>query len=160
MKLRLMPLVLMSILASAGCKRETGNTATEDAKRIAELQAEVSRLKRELAQRPGAGRSAPVPDEQTLRSNLARLVQLPLIKDDPWVQATSIAVESVGPFFPNGNKGEVSFRVRWTWPSGQKSEEKWQAELQRAQNGRWYVVQVVLSSGIISKAVRPDMEIK
>ncbi len=38
-----------------------------------------------------------VPDEETLKRNLIRLVESPVIKDDDGVNATSITIDSVEP---------------------------------------------------------------
>jgi len=47
-------------------------------------------------------------DQKTLKQNLIRLVQSPLIKDDDWVNATSITIDSVEPLPLSNDKADVS----------------------------------------------------
>jgi len=50
-------------------------------------------------------------DQETLKQYLIRLVESPVIKNDDWVNATSIAVDSVEPSLVSDGKAEVSFVV-------------------------------------------------
>jgi hypothetical protein len=52
-------------------------------------------------------------DGETLKQNLIRLVESPVIKDDDWVNATSITIDSVEPSPLSEGRVDVSFVVRW-----------------------------------------------
>ena len=47
-------------------------------------------------------------DRETLKQNLIRLVESPVIKDDDWVNATSITIDSVEPLPLSDGKADVS----------------------------------------------------
>ena len=53
-------------------------------------------------------------DAETLKQNLVRLVQSPVIKDDESVNATSITIDSIEPLPLGEGKADVSFVVRWS----------------------------------------------
>jgi hypothetical protein len=52
-------------------------------------------------------------DGETLKQNLIRLVESPVIKDDDWVNATSITIDSVEPSPLSEGRVDLSFVVRW-----------------------------------------------
>jgi hypothetical protein len=65
-------------------------------------------------------------DQETLKQNLIRLVQSPAIKDDDWVNATSITIDSVEPSLSDV-KTQISFVVRWTTGVGDARTEQSQS---------------------------------
>ena len=74
-------------------------------------------------------------DQETLKQNLIRLVQSPVIKDDDWVNASSITIDSVEPLPLSDDKADVSLVVRWTTGVGDARADhsgNWQADLQKA----------------------------
>ena len=74
-------------------------------------------------------------DQETLKQNLIRLVESPVIKDDDWVNSTSITIDSIEPLPASDRKAEVSFVVRWTTGGGDARTDhsgNWQANLQKA----------------------------
>jgi hypothetical protein len=103
-------------------------------------------------------------DQQTLKQNLIRLGESPVIKDDDWVNATSITIDSIEPLPASDRKAEVSFVVRWTTGVGDARTDhsgNWQANLQKAEDGRCHVMGVAVRSGDIwIKAINTDFEIK
>jgi hypothetical protein len=52
-------------------------------------------------------------------------MESPAIKDDDWVNATSITIDSVEPLSPGNGKAEISFVVRWTTGVGDARTEQW-----------------------------------
>jgi hypothetical protein len=85
-------------------------------------------------------------DQETLKQNLIRLVQSPAIKDDDWVNATSITIDSVEPSLSDV---KTSFRlwVRWTTGVGDARTDQsggWQANLQKAKDGHCHVTGVAV----------------
>jgi hypothetical protein len=103
-------------------------------------------------------------DRETLKQNLIRLVESPVIKDDDWVNATSITVDSVEPLPLSDGKAGVSFVVRWTTGVGDARTDNsgnWQANLQKAGDGHCHVTGVAVRLGDNwIKAINPDFEIK
>ena len=103
-------------------------------------------------------------DQETLKQNLIRLVESPVIKDDDWINATSITIDSVEPLPASDAKAEVSFVVRWTTGVGDAHATysgKWQANLQKAGDGHCHVAGVAVRSGDNwLKAINTDFEIK
>ena len=103
-------------------------------------------------------------DQETLKQNLIRLVESPVIKDDDWINATSITIDSVEPLPASDAKAEVSFVVRWTTGVGDAHATysgKWQANLQKAGDGHYHVMGVAVRLGDIwIKAINTDFEIK
>ena len=103
-------------------------------------------------------------DQETLKQNLIRLVQSPVIKDDDWVNATSITIDSVEPLPLSDNKADVSLVVRWTTGAGDARTDhsgNWQANLQKAKDGHCHVMGVAVRSGDSwIKAINTDFEIK
>jgi hypothetical protein len=103
-------------------------------------------------------------DQETLKKNLIRLVESPVIKDDDGVNATSITIDSVEPLPASDVNAEVSFVVRWTTDVGDARTEnsgKWQANLKKAEDGHCHVTGVAVRSGDSwLKAINPDFEIK
>ena len=103
-------------------------------------------------------------DRETLKQNLIRLVESPVIKDDDWVNATSITIDSVEPLPLSDGKADVSFVVRWTSGVGDARTDysgNWQANLQKAADGHCHVTGVAVRLGDNwIKAINPDFEIK
>ena len=103
-------------------------------------------------------------DQETLKQNLIRLVESPVIKDDDWVNAASITIDSVEPLPLTNGKADVSFVVRWTTGVGDARTEhsgNWQANLQKAKDGHCHVMGVAVRSGDSwIKAINTDFEIK
>jgi hypothetical protein len=103
-------------------------------------------------------------DQETLKQNLIRLVESPVIKDDDWVNATSITIDSIEPLPASDSRAEVSFVVRWTTGVGDARADhsgNWQANLQKANDGRCHVMGVAVRSGDVwIKAINADFEIK
>ena len=103
-------------------------------------------------------------DQETLKQNLIRLVQSPVIKDDDSVYAASITVDSVEPLPLGEGKADVSFVVRWSTGVGDARTEQsgnWQANLQKAQDGHCHVMGVAVRVGDNwIKAINTDFEIK
>ena len=103
-------------------------------------------------------------DQETLKQNLIRLVQSPVIKEDDWVNAASITVDSVEAKPLSDGKADVSFVVRWTTGVGDARVEhsgNWQANLQKAGDGHCHVMGVAVRSGDNwIKAINTDFEIK
>jgi hypothetical protein len=103
-------------------------------------------------------------DQETLKQNLIRLVQSPVIKDDDSVNATSITIDSVEPLPLSGGKADVSFVIRWTTGVGDARTDhsgNWQANLQKAKDGHCRVMGVAVRSGDSwIKAINTDFEIK
>jgi len=103
-------------------------------------------------------------DQETLKQNLIRLVQSPIIKDDDWVNAASITIDSIEQLPLSDNKAEVSFVVRWrTGVGGAPTDHSgnWQANLQKAKDGHCHVMGVAVRSGDSwIKAINTDFEIK
>ena len=103
-------------------------------------------------------------DRETLKQNLIRLVESPVIKDDDWVNATSITIDNVEPLPLSDGKADVSFVVRWTSGVGDARTEhsgNWQANLQKAGDGHCHVMGVAVRSGDTwIKAINTDFEIK
>ena len=103
-------------------------------------------------------------DRETLKQNLIRLVESPIIKDDDWVNATSITIDSVEPLPLSDGKADVSFVVRWTTGVGDARTDysgNWQANLQKAADGHCHVTGVAVRLGDNwIKAINPDFEIK
>jgi len=52
-------------------------------------------------------------DGETLKQNLIRLVESPVVKDDDSVNATSITIDSVEPSPLSEGRVDLSFVVRW-----------------------------------------------
>ena len=102
-------------------------------------------------------------DRETLKQNLIRLVQSPVIKGDDSVNATSISIDSVEAS-PLSEKTDVSFIVRWTTGVGDASTDhsgNWQANLQKTQDGHCHVMGVAVRAGDSwIKAINTDFEIK
>ena len=103
-------------------------------------------------------------DQETLKQDLIRLVQSPVIKDDDSVNATSITVDSVESSPLTDGKTEVSFVVRWTTGVGDARTDHsgtWQANLEKARDKHCHVTGVAIRSGDAwIKAINPDFEIK
>ena len=103
-------------------------------------------------------------DQETLKRNLIRLVESPVIKDDDWIDATSITIDSVEPLPVSDGKAEVSFVVRWTTGVGDARTDhsgKWTANLKKAEDGHCHVMGVAVRSGDSwIKAINTDFEIK
>jgi hypothetical protein len=103
-------------------------------------------------------------DGETLKRNLIRLVESPVIKEDDSVNATSITIDSVEPLPLSDGKAEVSFVVRWTTGVGDARSDhsgNWQANLQKSQDGHCHVMGVAVRSGDVwIKAINTDFEIK
>ena len=103
-------------------------------------------------------------DQETLKQNLIQLVESPVIKDDDWVNATSITVDSVESFPLNDGKTQVSFVVRWTTGVGDARTDHsgtWQANLEKAADKHCRVMGVAIRSGDTwIKAINTDFEIK
>ena len=103
-------------------------------------------------------------DRETLKQNLIRLVESPSIKDDDWVNATSITIDSVEPLPLSDGKVDVSFVVRWTTGVGDARTDysgNRQANLQKAADGHCHVTGVAVRLGDNwIKAINPDFEIK
>ena len=103
-------------------------------------------------------------DGETLKQNLIRLVESPVIKDDDSVNATSITIDNVEPLPLSEGKADVSFVVRWTTGVGDARTDhsgNWQANLQKAQDGHCHVMGVAIRSGDSwIKAINTDFEIK
>ena len=103
-------------------------------------------------------------DGETLKQNLVRLVQSPVIKDDDSVNAASITVDTVEALPLGEGKADVSFVVRWSTGVGDARTEQsgnWQANLQKAQDGRCHVMGVAVRLGDNwIKAINTDFEIK
>jgi hypothetical protein len=102
-------------------------------------------------------------DQETLKRNLIRLVESPVIKDDDWVNATSITIDSVEPSLSDV-KTQISFVVRWTTGVGDARTDqsgRWQANLQKAKDGQCHVTGVAVRLGDNwIKAINTDFEIK
>lgn len=103
-------------------------------------------------------------DGETLKQNLTRLVESPVIRHDDSVNATSITIDSVEPLPLSDGKAEVSFVVRWITGVGDASTDhsgNWQANLQKAKDGHCHVMGVAVRSGDSwIKAINTDFEIK
>jgi hypothetical protein len=103
-------------------------------------------------------------DQETLKQNLIRLVESPVIKDDDWVNAASITVDSVESFPPSDRKTQVSFVVHWTSGVGDARADHsgtWQANFEKAADKHCHVTGVAIRSGDIwIKAINTDFEIK
>jgi len=103
-------------------------------------------------------------DQETLKQNLIRLVESPVIKGDDSVNATSITVDSVKSSFPRDGKTQVSFVVRWTTGNGDARTDhsgNWQANLEKAPDKHCHVTGVAIRSGDgWIKAINTDFEIK
>ena len=102
-------------------------------------------------------------DQKTLKQNLIRLVESPVIKDDDWVNATFITVDSVESF-PLIGGTQVSFVVRWTTGVGDARTDHsgtWQANLEKAADKHCRVKGVAIrSDDTWMKAINTDFEIK
>jgi hypothetical protein len=102
-------------------------------------------------------------DQEALKQNLIRLVQSPAIKDDDWVNASSITIDSVEPSLSDV-RTQISFVVRWTTGVGDARTDqsgKWQANLQKAKDGHCHVTGVAVRLGDNwVKAINTDFEIK
>jgi hypothetical protein len=103
-------------------------------------------------------------DQETLKQNLIRLVESPVIKDDDGINATSITIDSVEPLPASDAKAEVSFVVHWktgVGDAGAAHSGKWQPNLQKAGDGHCHVMGVAVRSGDSwLKAINTDFEIK
>jgi hypothetical protein len=103
-------------------------------------------------------------DQETLKQNLIRLVESPVIKDDDSINATSITVDSIEPLPLSDGKAQVSFVVRWTTGVGDARTDhsgNWQANLQKAEDKHCHVTGVAVRFGDIwIKAINTDFEIK
>ena len=103
-------------------------------------------------------------DGETLKQNLIRLAQSPVIEDDDSVNATSVTIDSVEPLPLSEGKADVSFVVRWTTGVGDARTDhsgNWQANLQKAHDGHCHVMGVAIRSGDSwIKAINTDFEIK
>ena len=103
-------------------------------------------------------------DGETLKQNLIRLVESPVIKNDDSVNATTITIDSVEPLPLSEGKADVSFVVRWTTGVGDARADysgNWQANLQKAKDGHCHVMGVAVRSGDSwIKAINTDFEIK
>ena len=103
-------------------------------------------------------------DQETLKRNLIRLVQSPVIKEDEAINATSITIDSVESSPASDAKADVSFVVRWTTGVGDAHADhsgKWQANLQKAKDGHCHVMGVAVRLGDSwLKAINTDFEIK
>ena len=103
-------------------------------------------------------------DQETLKQNLIRLVQSPVIKDDDSVNATSITIDGIEPLPLTEGKADVSFVVRWTTGVGDARTDhsgNWQANLQKVKDGHCRVMGVAVRSGDSwIKAINTDFEIK
>lgn len=103
-------------------------------------------------------------DQETLKQDLIRLVESPVIKDDDSVNATSITVESVESSPLSDRKTQVSFVVRWTTGTGDARTDhsgNWQANLEQAADKHCHVTGVAIRSGNSwIKAINTDFEIK
>ena len=62
-------------------------------------------------------------DGETLKQNLIRLVESPVIRHDDSVNATSITIDCVEPLPLSDGKAEVSFVVRWITGVGDASTD-------------------------------------
>ena len=102
--------------------------------------------------------------QETLKQNLIRLVESPVIKADDSVNASSITIDSVEPLPLSEGKADVSFVVRWTTGVGDTRTDhsgNWQANLQKAKDGHCHVMGVAVRSGDSwIKAINTDFEIK
>ena len=88
-------------------------------------------------------------DGETLKQNLIRLVDSPVIKNDDSVNATSLTIDSVEPLPLNEGNADVSLVVRWTSGVGDASTDhsgNWQANLQKAKDGHCHVMGVAVRS--------------
>ena len=98
------------------------------------------------------------------KAKFDRLVESPVIKDDDWINATSITIDSVEPLPLSDGKADVSFVVRWTTGVGDARTDhsgNWQANLQKAKDGHCHVMGVAVRSGDTwLKAINTDFEIK
>ena len=103
-------------------------------------------------------------DQETLKRNLIRLVESPVIKDDDWIDATSITIDSVEPLPLSEGKADVSFVIRWTTGVGDARTDhsgKWTANLKKAEDGHCHVMGVAVRSGDSwIKAINTDFEVK
>ena len=103
-------------------------------------------------------------DQETLKRNLIRLVESPVIKYDDWIDATSITIDSVETLPVSDGRDEVSFVVRWSTGVGDARTEhsgKWTANLKKAEDGHCHVMGVAVRSGDTwLKAINTDFEIK
>jgi hypothetical protein len=103
-------------------------------------------------------------DQETLKQNLIRLVESPVIKNDDSVNATSITVDTVESLPSGDGKTQVSFVVRWTSGAGEARTEHsgtWQGNLEKAADKHCHVNGVaVRSGGAWIKAINTDFEIK
>jgi hypothetical protein len=99
-------------------------------------------------------------DGETLKQNLIRLVESPVIKDDDSVNATSITIDSVEPLPLSEGKADV----RWTTGVDDARTDhsgNWRANLQKATDGHCHVMGVAVRSGDSwIKAINTDFEIK
>jgi len=102
-------------------------------------------------------------DQETPKQNLIRLVQSPAIKNDDWVNASSITVDNVEPSLRDV-KAQISFVVRWTTGVGDARTDQsgnWQANLQKAKNGRCHLTGIAVRLGDNwVKAINTDFKIK
>jgi hypothetical protein len=81
-------------------------------------------------------------DRETLKQNLIRLMESPVIKDDDSVNATSITVDSVESSPLSDGKTQVSFVVRWTTGVGDARADysgRWQGNLEKAADKHCHV---------------------
>jgi hypothetical protein len=103
-------------------------------------------------------------NQETLKQNLIRLVESPVIKEDDSINATSIKVDSIEPLLLSNGRAQVSFVVRWTTGVGDARTDnsgKWQANLQKAKDGHCRVTGVAVRFGDSwIKAINTDFEIK
>jgi len=103
-------------------------------------------------------------DQETLKQNLIRLVESPVIKDDDAVNAMSITVDSVDLSPLSDRKTQVSFVVRWTTGVGDARTEHsgtWQGNLEKAADKHCHVTGVAVRFGDAwIKAINTDFEIK
>jgi hypothetical protein len=103
-------------------------------------------------------------DEETLKQNLIRLLESPVIKDDDWINAMSITIDSIEPLRASDAKTEVSFVVRWATGVGDARATrsgKWQANLTKPEDGHCHVTGVAIRlSDNWLKVINIDFEIR
>ena len=100
-------------------------------------------------------------DGETLKQNLIRLVQSPVIKDDDSVNATSITIDTVEPLPLSEGKADVSFVVRWTSGVGDARTDhsgNWQANLQKVNDGHGWVRDLKTVAVVRSCDPNPDVD--
>ena len=76
-------------------------------------------------------------DQETLKQNLIRLVESPVIKDDDGANATSITIDSVEPLPASDGKAEALFVVHWTTGVGDARAAFRKVARQPAKGGGW-----------------------